>query len=997
MSPPRSPTSSLRPRNSDRRQWMGLLLGGLLGLVAAMPLTAQQTGQVAGTVVDAATMRPLEGAQIVLQGTQMGALSNADGRYSIRGVPTGDYTVVARLIGFGQGTAPVTVQVGQTATADFELSEEALAMEEIVVTGEAGAARRKEVGNAISQVDVSQIDQSPVNVESLMQSQAPGLVISETAGSAGSGSTIRLRGNTSVTQGNQPLIYVDGVRIRSEAYPKNVPPVGYSGRSANVTASPLNDINPADIDRIEIIKGAAATTLYGTEASAGVIQIFTQRGTSAAPSYTLQLDQSMDHVLAFGPDPSDFPAEFRDEVEAKSHFGMDPWLRNSLGTRGTLSVRGGLQDLSYFFSGTAEVDQSPMPNDETDAGGVRGNFGWDAASNLHVQWNTSYNKRSIQQTPSGNNAHGLTLQVYRGDRNYVGSQEKAVIDSILDYDIDNTIDHLVTGLTTQYQPTTDISHRFTVGYDRASTEGRQVRPFGFILAPQGIMSNTVFTNETLTLDYAGSFAFDLSDAFRTTLSTGGQYIIDNQRTVTGYSQDFGGPGLPTLESGGLTLSYEDRIREDNAGFFFQNRLGFRDRVFLTGGVRFDGNSSFGEGITWDALEVYPKASLSYVISDEDFWPDELGSVKLRGAWGMAGRAPGAFDKVRTWDPLGGRLGQQPGFIPQNLGNPNLRPEKTQEIELGADMGLLNDRLSAELTWYRARTYDALLPVSSVPSLGGWQNQIQNVGELLNRGVELSLNGQVVRNRDWQWDLGGSLSTNFAEVTDLGEATSFAVNDANEYIIEGHPVPVVLGWRVTNPDEVGEPVFARDTLGANQPQWVIQPRTRLRVPGGIVLQALGEFQLDYYIHDGSTENGIVRSVRWPTCIDVNAAIDAGNGDQLTALERARCIESSTRAGFFIHDASFFKLRNLSARLPLAGLLRNVYSGIGSASLTLSARNALRWIKDMPVFDPEMAGNYGSASEGSVNVDDEGDNNLGRSLSEHIPPPATFTATFRVSFQ
>lgn len=979
------------------RRWSALVAGAAFVLLGAAPALAQATGQLSGTVVDASTMRPLEGVQVVIEGTQMGSLTNAAGRYSVRGVPVGDYTVVARLIGFGQATTSASVATGATATADFELAEEALAMEEIVVTGEAGAARRREVGNAISQVDVSRMDQSPANVEGLMQSQAPGLVISETAGSAGAGSTIRLRGNTSVTQGNQPLIYVDGVRIRSEAYPKNVPPVGYSGRGANVTASPLNDINPADIQRIEIIKGAAATTLYGTEASAGVIQIFTKGGTAGEPSYSLQVDQSMDRVLAFGPDPSDFPEGFRDDVEAGSHFGMDPWLRNSLGTKGTLSVRGGLQDLSYFLSGSAEVDDAPMPNDHTDAGGVRGNFGWDAAPNLHLQWNTAYNKRGIQQTPTGNNAHGLTLQVYRGLRNYVGSQEKGVIDSVLFYDIDNTIDHLVTGLTAQFQPTVDVSHRFTMGYDRASAENRQVRPFGFILAPQGIMANTVFANETLTLDYAGSFAFDLSDAVRTTFSTGGQYIIDNQRSVTGYSQDFGGPSLPTLESGGLTLSYEDRIREDNAGFFVQNRLGFGDRLFVTGGVRLDGNSSFGEGITWEALEVYPKASLSYVISDEDFWPSDLGSVKLRGAWGMAGRAPGAFDKVRTWDPLGGRLGQQPGFVPQNLGNPDLRPEKTEEMELGADLGLLSERLSAEFTWYRARTYDALLPVSSVPSLGGWDDQVQNVGELLNEGVELSLNGQVVRGRDWQWDLGGSLSTNFSRVTELGEATSFAVNDANEYVIEGHPVPVVLGWRVSNPDAVAEPVFERDTLGANQPRWVIQPRTSLRIPGGITLQALGEFQLDYYIHDGATENGIVRSVRWPTCIDVHAAVDAGAGDQLTALERARCIESSTRAGFFVHDASFFKLRNLSARIPVDGLLRRIHPGVGSASLTLSARNALRWIKDMPVFDPEMAGNYGSASQGSVNVDDEGDNNLGRSISEHIPPPATFTATFRVNFQ
>lgn len=973
----------------------------LLLLLDPGAAAAQETGRVAGTVRSAQSMEGLEGAQVMIQGTQIGSLTDADGRYDIRGVPAGNQTVVVRLIGYGRTTRQVRVVAGQTATADFELEQQALALERIVVTGQAGQARRREVGNAISEIDMTQVEGSPVNMEGLMQGRSAGLVIQQTAGSAGAGSTIRLRGNTSVTQSNQPLIYIDGVRMRSEGYPKNVPPVGYSGRSANVSPSPLNDLSPADIDRIEIIKGAAATTLYGTEASAGVIQIFTKSGQSGAPQWSIGVEGSMDHVLAFGPDvpfpeETKVPGSYRTIAGDASHFGMDPWLRNSLGAETTGSVRGGMQDISYFLSGSWITDDAPMPNDHTGAGSVRGNFGWDALPNLHVQWNTSYITRNIQQTPSGNNAHGLTLQVYRGERNYVGTAQKVAIDSILDYDIDNGIDRVTSGVTFRWQPTTDISHRFTAGYDGSFVELRQVRPFGFTLAPQGKMANSKFTNEILTLDYAGSFTFEPAGDLSNTFSVGGQYIINDETTLTGYAENFGGPGLPTLESGGLTLSFEDRIREDNAGFFFQDRLGWRDRLFITAGVRFDGNSSFGEGITFDALETYPKLSLSYVVSDEGWWPESLGTWKLRGAWGMAGRSPGAFDKVRTWSPLAGRFGQEPGFLPQNKGNAELKPEKTSEFEVGADGSLFDQRLEAEFTWYRARTFNALFPVRQIPSEGNWGSQAENVGELVNTGIELTLNYQALRSEDWQLELGGSLSTNFSEVTDLGKATSFQIGDSG-FIKEGHPVPVVIGWKVTNPDARAEPEFVRDTLGPNVPQWVIQPNARVQTPGGVVLSALGEFQLDYFIEDGATENGIVRSVRWPTCFDEFAMIDAGQRDQLTALQRASCLETSTRFDFFIHDASFFKLRNVSARFPLTKLVQSLWPRARRASLTFSARNAVRsLLGDMEVFDPEMAGQVGQLTRGVINVGEEGDLNLQRTFSEHIPPPATYTVSFQIGF-
>ncbi len=640
-------------------------------------------------------------------------------------VPPGQYRLRAQRIGYRAVTLDVTVRAGESHVVNFEMTRELLRLDDIVVTGEAGAARRREVGNAIAQIDLTDVLEPAPTLENLLGARVPGIVITEASAMAGSGNFIRIRGNNSVSMSNQPIVYVDGVRILSEAYPKNVPPVGYSGRSGNVQASPLNDINTEDIERIEIIKGAAATTVSGTEASAGVIQIFTKRGTlGGTPRWTARITQSIDHVLPYG-------------AEGVDLIYMDPWLRDSYGQEYALSVRGGLGDVSYFFSGSALLDDAPLPNDREESFTFRSNVGLSISPELQLEWNASFTKRNISNTPVGDNAQGLVLNAWRQETNYTGPTPSidGAIDRILEYEINTDIDHLTVGATVRHDPSTKITQRLTVGFDRAFSEGRQFRPFGFILAPTGIMSNTRWLHETFTLDYVGSYTTPLSQNLRATLSLGGQVIETEETSTIGYSEDFPGPGEPTLTSGANTLSFEDRIRVVNGGFFVQGRLGVNDRLFLTGGLRMDGNSAFGEDL---GLEPYPKVSVSYVISEEGFWDPDWGSLKLRAAYGQAGRAPGAFDAVRTWAPV--KFSGQPGFVPQNRGNPELGPERTEEFEVGFSGSFLGNRLSAEFTYYNQTTKDALFAVRSTPSDGGWENQLRNVGKLRNRGSSLDWTG-----------------------------------------------------------------------------------------------------------------------------------------------------------------------------------------------------------------------------------------------------------------
>ncbi|MEE3136728.1 MAG: TonB-dependent receptor plug domain-containing protein, partial [Gemmatimonadota bacterium] len=244
----------------------------LVALPALLAVPAQaQTGQIVGQVTDGQSGAPLSEVQVYIPGTGLGSLTRQDGRYILLNVAPGTYELTGERIGLGAVTQQITVAAGQTLQADFTMTSVALGLDEIVVTGTAGASRRREIGNVVSQLNAVDVPDAPLSITDMLQGVAPGLELYG-GGAVGQSKIIRLRGVNSAALNDHPMIYVDGVRIRSRPFPDANPPDRRGGRSGNIAVSPLDQINPSDIERIEIIKGSAATTLYGTEASGGVIQ-----------------------------------------------------------------------------------------------------------------------------------------------------------------------------------------------------------------------------------------------------------------------------------------------------------------------------------------------------------------------------------------------------------------------------------------------------------------------------------------------------------------------------------------------------------------------------------------------------------------------------------------------------------------------------------------------------------------------------------------------------
>jgi TonB-dependent SusC/RagA subfamily outer membrane receptor len=936
-------------------------------------------GTIRGSVTNAASKSPLGNAQVFVAGTTLGGMTAADGSFSIVAVPAGSRVVRVRLIGYQPTEKTVTVTNGATVTVDFALTQSAVSLDEVVVTGTGGSARKREVGNSIGQIKLSDVPEVPSNVSQMLTGRLAGVNVSGGTGNSGGGSAIRLRGTTSVALTNQPLIFIDGVRTRSDEYPRNGVFTGTTQRGANVYSSPLNDINPDDIERIEVVKGAAAATLYGTDAAAGVIQIFTKRGASGAPKWNVQLNSGISTLQKFGTDSA--PLLFMDpflrnstadsDQKPKGRFGPDnyAWRYGA-----SAQVSGGQgENLRYLVSGQADNTDGVLPNDKDRKYQLRANLDFTPIRNVAVSWSNAYTNNLINQTPAGNNAQGITLNAFRRDRNYYGTTNVDTLSLVFLQELDSYIDRAISGLTTTWTPLAKFSSRFTIGYDRAALENRNLRPFGFPRQPLGVIQDQRWSNTTLSTDWVNNYEFQVGSDLRVTASAGTQYVNSLVGDAIAYAENFATPSPPTVASGGIKNADENRQRVITGGAFTQALVGLKDRYFLTVGGRLDGNSAFGKDF---GFQFYPKVSGSWVVSDEGFWKENLGTLKLRAAYGQAGRAPGAFASVRTYRQVG--WGTATAVRPNNLGNADLGPERTKELELGFDQSILQGRLGIDFTYFKATTTDALFSVRSVPSNGFLNNTLQNVGEMEKSGIEASITTTLVERPKFGLSAGLNISTNHSTVLSLGGAPSFSVGN-DGWVVEGKPAPVLRGKLIRNPDAVGA---APDTVsnydfGPAQPTRIIGGNINIRTWRNISISARGEYQAGHYINEDASYQALSRSVLWPTCFGAYPKLAANQ--PVTVRERLTCVAANVRSDMFIFKADFFKVRDITVTVPLGRLV----PGTTSSSLVVSGQNLFRRNYGMPLFDPEMSGN-------------DGFNATVRYISEHIPAPAVFLTSLRMSF-
>ncbi|MGH7539890.1 MAG: TonB-dependent receptor domain-containing protein, partial [Gemmatimonadota bacterium] len=616
-------------------------LAALASLGLAAGLAAQ--GEVAGRVLDASSLEPMAGVQVSVPGTGLGTLTDEAGAFTLGGLTGAQATL--RFQHLGYRTITRTVAIG-TTDIEVQLTPEAIALDEIVVTGTAGERRARAIGNAVGRLNAEEITEvaPPLDVQGLIGARVSGVRIRDASGEVGTGGSTTIRGVGSLTLSSEPLVYVDGVRVNNEAVGDGV---AFSGAFGRAGPSRINELNPADIESIEIIKGPAAATLYGTEASNGVIQIITKQGSRERPEFRLQVGQGVTYL----PNPEEvFPTVWARDAngELTSLNIIENDIAQGLGSPfGTghnqeysASIAGGAEDVRYYVSGAFRRDEGIVPYNWENQLNARTNFTISPSpiveANLNIGFLTSkVSAASAAQPITTHIIWGTPLLAETPNRGYLVSTPEAFEE---DVEGEEDVDRTTISLNLTHDPFEWLDHRLTVGADisnirstllcRRDLDGGQ--PCGI---PAGLRSIDRERANLISVDYGVTARLSPIPDLVASTSLGAQF---NRKKFEQEALAGEGLAIEDLESISATAgdqrSAEESFLENRTlGLFVQEQLSWKNRLFLTGALRGDDNSAFGKDFDF---VTYPRFSASWVLSEEPFFDVGLFStLRLRAAWG----------------------------------------------------------------------------------------------------------------------------------------------------------------------------------------------------------------------------------------------------------------------------------------------------------------------------------------------------------------------------
>lgn len=954
------------------------------------PAPAQGVGTITGRVVDASSGQPVPTAQINIVGTTLGALTNESGRFTLPAVPAGAVTLRAARIGYRPVTKPGTVVANDTLTLDFELSATSVTLDQVVVTGTAGNQVRRAQPAVVADVDVGGLVQhAPVtSVADVLQGRVPGVSLEKSSGSSGTSQSIRIRGASSISLSNEPLIFIDGVRADSRNLTTGRGNAGgCSGCDLGGQAtSRLNDISPDEIESIEIVKGPAAATLYGADASAGVIQIITKRGkiNSGKLQQSLRLEYDAIDPNYTPPDnyaactaslvASDSPNPLCANQPVGTIIHDNPLVRDDVFRTGsTRSIgwtgRGGGSNYGYFAAANFSDEDGTLPNNSLDHKDGRFNFHFQPGAKVVIDAGYGAIWTKTKLPDQGNNPIGfggalISNPLTVGGKNdgwFGANRGKAAISAI-----DNTIRNVRNTPTVEvrYTPTEWFSNRLTVGADLSRSSTLRLIPKNDLgsylgLDNTGNVKETRYADDQYTFDYLGNIKSGLLGVrnWASDVSFGVQVINEHHEAVWA-----DGIGLATnsahsvsaaaSQTGGQTLDEQHSV-----GYIGQWQIAWADRLYLQFGARIDQNSGFGENVNTFFL---PKAGVSYVISEAPFWQRSLpwvSTLRLRAAYGTTGRAPNAGAAAQTYDPCPyiADGSESPGVCLLNPGNPDLRPEKGTEFEGGLDAGFLNDKFGAEVTYYRKTTTDLLLQRPAPPSSGYLSSPFDNIGKVLNEGWEVALRAQLLDRENVGWDANLIFNTLHNELVSLGDIEPFGTGQRFE---AGQPLGAFWGYKVESIDVAGNKAIVsndREFLGNLLPTFEGSFASSLTLFSNVRLSGQLEWKTGYKVNNNT------QSFRERTVANARTRVDT---TALPKEERLRRfgpyvteagdpINSSSVADPYVQDGDFLRLSEvaLSFTIPDRYVAR---LGASGASLTFAGRNLHLWTK-YPGPDPEVHSN------------------------------------------
>ncbi len=831
--------------------------GWLLTLLVATASFSQQASYLLkGKVEDA--NGPVPGATVRVSQTTLGTITDGDGNYTLSlNLPAATYTITFASIGYATVQKSVTLDKQSEITLDATLKSDVMNLDELVVTGSTVRESRRQLGNAINSVKAEAIQKSGSNnLLGALQGKIPGAQITQNSGDPAGGISIRLRGVKSIQGSSDPLYVIDGVIVSNNTVNVSQTAVqNQIGSNAQAGTNRLADINPNDIESINVVNGAAAAAQYGSRAANGVVIITTKRGKSGVPRINFTTSFNANELrkkvyistygkqfgyaglrlhTIFGVSPAAAAANNATTIgvnrngEANTNLAsnlvdvtrydyQDQIFRQGFGTDNNLSVSGGNERTTYLLSVNYSKNQGIIVGTDFQRYGLRTRVDQRLTSWAKVSVGLSYTNSVSNEKANGNvfyspiNSINITNNIWDITKRDANGNLLAVeptrvnpLTTVEAMKFSATVNRTINDVQLNLTPVKGLTIDGILGVDTYSQVGRNlIPPYPYQAAaglpleryPFGFASTVTNSATFYNMDLNIGYEKDLTPELKLNLLAGTSYQYSSSNLLRASGESLA-PFIETLNGGSVVTAGFGLDRYSLSGQFAQATLGFRNIAFLTGAIRRDRSSKFSPSET---DQYYPKLSASFVPSDLEAWKNGslssiVNTLKVRGSYGQAGNLTGigSYDRFWQFNPVN-YLGKNTIVPSPQLANPAVRPERMKELEFGVDASFLNDKAGLTFTAYQQQISDLVVNRVLAASAGG-TSIVNNTGEMSNKGIEIGLNATPLRTKDLSWDVTVLFNRNRNKIEKLGTPL-VAVNNvagAPVFLIEGQPASLFYG-------------------------------------------------------------------------------------------------------------------------------------------------------------------------------------------------------------
>lgn len=995
----------------------------LLVFCVAVCLTGLSWAQqlsVSGIVVSREFGEPLPGANILIKGTNFGTSSDESGRFRLSIQNMSQATLIVSFIGYKTQEIPVDASTGELT---IEMEEDVLKLSEVVVTGLATSVAKRNLANAVATVSADELVPAPAQtLERALAGKIAGITISQNTGAPGGGINVNLRGVSTIEGRTQPLYVVDGVIVDNSANQSGIDLVtkATGAGSAFPQGQPTNriaDLNPNDIESIEVLKGASASAIYGSKATNGVVIITTKQGQTGRTKIDVSQQLGFNSILhkigtrkftletareRFG----DVGAQIFQQSGGRFIDYEDVlYGEEGLIAETTIGARGGSDRTQFYISGVLRDEDGIIKRTGYKKYGGRFNINHSISDRLKVTVNSSFTRTESDRGITGNDNTNTTFGFSLGftpsfydirpvngvypdhqfnpsnpihTRDLLTNNElvhRTIASGTLTWNIiksqRQTLDFILQGGADFYSQENKVISPPELQFERNSD-----------LPGSSLLAETESINSNLYYNLVHSITTQSNISFRT--SVGVQFENQNRNYVLTQSR-----GLivtqTNVDQAAAVNVFQDREIQRDRGFFAQEEIDLNERIFVTAGLRGDASSANGDT---DKYFLFPKFSGSIRLSAYDFW-EGLRSLapefKLRAAYGETGNLPPANAKFTSLVPS--NIGGAAGLLPSSRrGNPDIKPERTKELELGFDAALFKEKAALNFTYFRQNISDLIL-FPSLPPSSGFVDEIVNGGKMRTQGVEVTLGLHPLRGA-FRWSSLINFYKTESEITELTvdpfNKGGFATFLGTYRIQEGwSPTTIVGSERVNN---TGTGIQSGDfvPLGNETPDFQVGFSNRFTYKG---------FEL-YFLWDWKQGGDVINLGKLITDLGGTSADWDEEATFMVETEPGKLTPTTMRKGEgrlavlgiqtapYIEDGTYLKLReaSLSYSFPRDVVARLFNNQLSYLRIGVSGRNLLMFT-DYLGYDPEVS-QFGNLA-------------IGRSV-DTIPYPSSRSFYFNISF-